>query len=287
MPKVKVNDIQMYYEVKGKGFPLVMISGLGGNLAGWDPRSIRALSKKFKLVLFDNRDAGRTNTSKREYTMETFADDTAGLMNALGISKAYIFGQSMGGMIAQEFVLNYPEKTAKLVLCSTHCGGSKAIQPSQKVSRMLTTDRSTMSQEEYIRWILPIGYTDDFIKSKFDVLKIRLQRSFRYPISEAGYKRQLNAIGKFSAYERLPQIKAPTLILHGKKDVLIPPENGAILAKAIQNAKLVFFEKSAHSLTEEIERVIKAITEFLLSPGSLFYTYDIVFEHEFGFAEKL
>jgi pimeloyl-ACP methyl ester carboxylesterase len=121
-----------------------------------------------------------------------------------------------------------------------------------------------MSQEEYIRWILPVGYTDDFIKNYFDLLKVRLQRSFRYPISEAGYKRQLNAIGKFNAYERLRQIKAPTLILHGRKDVLIPPENGTILAEAIPNAKLVFFEKSAHALAEELSEVIRGVTEFLL-----------------------
>jgi pimeloyl-ACP methyl ester carboxylesterase len=264
MPKVKVNDIQMYYEVKGEGFPLMMINGLGGNLAGWDPRSIEAFSKKFKLILFDNRDAGRTDTSEREYTMETFADDTAGLMNALGISKAHIFGQSMGGMIAQEFAINYPEKTAKLVLCSTHCGGSKVVQPSQKVSRMLTIDTSGMSQEEYIRMFATIGFTDDYIKNSFDSLKLRIQKSLRYPISAAGYKRQLNAIGKFNAYERLQQIKAPTLVLHGRKDVLIPPENGSILAEAIPNAKLVFFEKSAHILAEEIEEVIDVIKEFLL-----------------------
>jgi pimeloyl-ACP methyl ester carboxylesterase len=264
MPKVKVNDIQIYYEVKGEGFPLVMILGLGGHLEGWDPRSIRALSKNFKLVLFDNRDAGRTDTSDKEYTMKTFADDTTGLMNALGISKAHILGQSMGGMIAQEFVLNYPEKTAKLILCSTHCGGSKAFQPSQKVSRMLTIDKSAMSQEEYVRMFAPIGYTDDFIKNNFDLLKLRIQKSLRYPISEAGYKRQLNAIGEFNAYERLPQIKATTLVLHGRKDVLIPSENGKILAEAIPNAKLVFFEKSAHILAEEMSEVIRTITEFLL-----------------------
>jgi pimeloyl-ACP methyl ester carboxylesterase len=264
MPKVKVNDIQMYYEVKGEGFPLVMIMGLGGNLQGWDPRLIKTLSKKFKLVLFDNRDAGRTDTSQREYTMKTFADDSVGLMDALEISKAHVLGISMGGMIAQEFVLNYPEKTAKLILCSTHCGGSKVIQPSQKVSRMLTIDTSTMSQEEYIRMFLPIGFTDDFIENNLDMLKARLQKSLKYPISEAGYKRQLNAIGKFNAYERLPQIKTPTLILHGRKDILIPPENGAVLAEAIPNAKLVFFEKSAHSLAENMDEVIHSITEFLL-----------------------
>jgi len=165
MPKVKVDDIQIYYEVKGEGFPLVMITGLGGNLEGWDPRLVEGLSKDFKLVMFDNRGAGRTGISNREYTIRLFADDTAGLMNTLGISKAHILGISMGGMIAQELVLNYPEKVSKLVLCSTYSGGSKAVQPSQKVSEMLTVDASTMSPEEWRRKIyLPLVYPDDFIE---------------------------------------------------------------------------------------------------------------------------
>jgi len=124
MPKVKVDDIQIYYEVRGEGFPLVMIQGLSDNLDCWDPRLVEELSRKYKLVMFDNRGAGRTDISYREYTMKLFADDTAGLMDALGISKAHVLGLSMGGMIAQELVLNYPEKVAKLVLCST---GSRGV----------------------------------------------------------------------------------------------------------------------------------------------------------------
>ena len=264
MPKVKVNDIQIYYEVKGEGFPLVMIMGLGENLDGWDPRLVEGLSKN-KLVMFDNRGAGRTDISNREYTIRLFADDTAGLMNALGISKAHILGISMGGMIAQELVLNYPEKVSKLVLCSTQSGGSKAVPPSQKVSETLTVDPRTMSPEEWSRRIyLPLVFTDDFIEKNRDFVKLHVQKSFRLPISRAAYMRQLSAIGEFNAYERLRQIKTPTLVLHGRKDVLIPPENGAVLAEAITNAKLVYFEKSAHVLAEDMREVINVITEFLL-----------------------
>ena len=263
MPKVKVDDIQIYYEVKGEGFPLVMIMGLGRNLESWDPRLVEGLSKNFKLLMFDNRGAGRTDTSNREYTIRLFADDTAGLMNTLGISKAHILGISMGGMIAQELVLNYPEKVSKLVLCSTYSGGSKAVQPSQKVSEMLTVDASTMSPEEYGRMFLSLVYTDDFIEKTPDFVKLVVQKSLRYPISKAAYMRQLNAIGKFNTYERLQQIKTPTLVLHGRKDVLVPSENGAILAEAIPNAKLVYFERSAHGLAEEMREVINLLTEFL------------------------
>lgn len=263
MPKVKVDDIQIYYEVKGEDFPLVMIMGLGRNLESWDPRLVEGLSKKFKLVMFDNRGAGRTDISDREYTIRLFADDTADLMNTLGISKAHILGISMGGMIAQELVLNYPENVAKLVLCSTCSGGSKDVQSSREVSKMLTADTSKMSQEEQKRMLLPLVLTDDFIEKNPDFVKLVVQRALKYPISEEAYIRQLNAVRKFNAYERLHQINAPTLILHGRKDVLIPPENGSILAEVIPNAKLVHFEKSAHMLVEEMNEVINSLTDFL------------------------
>jgi len=279
-PKVKVNDIQIYYEVKGEGFPLVMIQGLSYSLDGWDLRLIEGLSKMFKLVLFDNRGAGRTGVSDREYTMKLFADDTAGLMNALGIYKAHILGLSMGGMIAQELVLNYPEKVAKLVLCST---GSQWCF-SQEASRILSA-MTELSQEELTRMILSLKFasdfpsdfvrkkpgvvilfTSDFVKEHPDLVDLLILQAAKHPISKEGWIRQLNAIRGFNTHGRLQKIKVPTLILHGRKDVEIPPENGSILAEAIPNAKLVYLEKSAHSLAEEMREVISLITDFLAQP---------------------
>ena len=264
MPKVRVNDIQIYYEVQGEGFPLVMINGLGAHIDTWDPRSIHDLSKVFKLVLFDNRGAGHTDVSDREYTIKLFADDTAGLMDALGISRAHIFGISMGGMIAQELVLNYPEKVKKLVLCSTSCGGAKSVQPSMEVIGALMADRSTLTPEEIVRMAIPILFTGDFIKNNTDFVELYVQRTLKAPISDEAFMRQVNALMSFETYDRLGQIKAPTLILQGKRDVLVPPENGSILAEAIPNAKLVYFENSAHVLAEEMEKVHSVLLDFLV-----------------------
>ena len=276
-PKVKVNDIQIYYEVKGEGFPLVMINGLSDNLDCWDPRLIEALSKKFKLVLFDNRDVGRTDTSEREYTMKTFADDTAGLMKALGISKAHILGISMGGMIAQELVLNYPEKVAKLVLCST--GNNWCF--SHEVSRIMLAAGES-SSEELNRMIFSlkgasdfpsdflkqqpfavICFTADFVKESPNLANLLFQRAAEHPISMEGWRRQLNAMRGFNTQERLAKIRVPALILHGRRDIEIPPENGSILAKAIPNARLVYLDKSAHYLAEQMREVINVLSEFL------------------------
>jgi len=263
MPKVKVDDIQIYYEVHGRGFPLIMIMGLGGNADWWDPRLIQALSKKFKLIIFDNRGAGRTDISEREYTIKIFAEDTAGMMDALGISKVHVSGISMGGMIAQELVLNHPKKVEKLILCSTHCGGAKSFPASREVLEMLAADRSTVSQEEIARATIPLLFTEDFIQKNLDFIELSIRRILKAPISNVAFTRQLNAITEFDTYERLSQIKVPTLILHGEHDILIPPENGAILAKAVPHAKLVYFSNAAHALIEEMDKLIEPSLNFL------------------------
>ena len=263
MPKVKVNDIQIYYEVHGEGFPLIMIAGLGANVDWWDPRWIQAFSEAFKTVAFDNRGAGRTDISDKEYSIRLFADDTAGLMDALGISRAHALGISMGGMIAEELVLNYAEKVEKLVLCSTSCGGAKSVPLSLEVLGTLTTDRSALSPEEIARMMIPLLVTEDFIKNNPELAELAIQQMITAPISNEAYMRQLNATIGFDTYDRLSEIKAPTLILQGRGDILIPPENASILDKAIPNAKLVYFENSAHGLLEETETVLRTVLEFL------------------------
>ena len=263
MPKLKVNDIQIYYEVHGEGFPLIMIMGLGGNLDWWDPRMVQEFSKRFMTILFDNRGTGRSALSDRSHTIKLFADDTAALMDGLGISKAHVLGISMGGMIAQELVLNHPQKVEKLVLCSTLCGGEKQVLPSMDVMGTLMVDRSARSQEEIVKMTIPVVLTEDFAKKNPDLVELMMQRALKAPISDESYRRQLGAILVFDTHDRLPQIKAPTLILCGRKDILVPPGNGPILAEAIPDAKLVYLERSAHGLVEDMDEVINAVTGFL------------------------
>ena len=264
MPKVKVNDIQMYYEVKGQGFPLVMIMGLGGNLDWWDPLIIQGLSRNFRTVMFDNRGAGRTDLSDKQYTIKLFADDTAGLMDALTIPRANVLGISMGGMIAQELAINYPEKVEKLILCSTNCGSARSVPASQETVNMMMRAGSASSTEETARMLWPLGLTRDFIDRNADRLELALQRISKAPTSPGCFQRQALACMSFNSYDRLRRIRAPTLVLSGKQDILIPWENGPILSKAIPNAKLVCLEKLAHMLVEEMDEMLHTITEFLL-----------------------
>jgi len=279
MPKVNVNDIQMYYEVKGRGFPLVMIMGMNNTMETWDPRLVEGLSKHFKLVLFDNCGVGRTDISKGEYTIKRFADDTAGLMKALRISKAHVLGISMGGMIAQELALNYPEKVSKLVLCSTSSHyrfdeyNSKVMEAADRGCSLEELTKLILSfpfardyPKDFLRehpgWVF--GFTSDFVKENPDLAKLLIQRAEENPISPEVLSHQHGAVLGFNAQARLKHVKAPTLVLHGRKDVSVPPENGSTLAKAIPKAKLVYFEKSNHMLAEEMGDVIHVLTDFLL-----------------------
>ncbi len=119
MPKVKVDGVNLYYEIHGDGFPLLMIQGLSENVYSWDSPVIDGLSKHLKTVIFDNRGVGRSDDLVGDLTIESMAADALGLMDALNISQAHILGHSMGGMIAQEIALKFPERVKKLVLCST------------------------------------------------------------------------------------------------------------------------------------------------------------------------
>ena len=127
MPIVKVGDINMYYEVRGQGKPLVLIMGLGLSCASWYP-VIPGLSQKYQVVIFDNRGAGKSDKPDIPYTMEMMTDDLAGLLNEIGISASHIFGVSMGGMVAQHFFLKYPKRVTGLILGCTGCGGPHYVQ---------------------------------------------------------------------------------------------------------------------------------------------------------------
>lgn len=118
---IQVGDIKMAYQLYGSGYPLVLVMGYGSTMKLWEPGLIRMLSSFFQVILFDHRGIGNTEIGRRPFTLEQFADDTAGLLEALGINQAHLLGWSMGGLISEEVVLRHPSRVNKLVLYSAHC----------------------------------------------------------------------------------------------------------------------------------------------------------------------
>ena len=267
MPMKKINGITMYYEIHGDGEPLVMIMGLSANSDWWPKELIDNFAKHFKVLIFDNRGSGRTDVPEGPFTIKMFADDTVGLMDSLGIEKANILGVSMGGMISQELVLNYPEKVNKLVLGCTNCGGSKQIVASQEVLVTLGPAPEGRTSKDIVENTIPLLFTPKFIEKNPDSIETVRKQLLIAPISPDAFERQVKAIMGFNSYRKLKTISAPTLIIHGKEDILIPVGNAEVLGKQIPNSKIVLLDDAAHSFFEpNPEKAYSSILEFLKAP---------------------
>ncbi|MBM3120328.1 MAG: alpha/beta fold hydrolase, partial [Chloroflexi bacterium] len=163
MPTAKVGDINIYYESHGDGEPLLLIQGYGQYSGHWAPL-IPSFSREYRVISFDNRGTGRSDKPDIPYTMKMMADDVKRLLDAIGIDSAHVFGVSMGGMIAQEFALNHPDKLISLILGCTQCGGTEAIQPTpEALAFLFSPEVAKLSVEERARQTVPWLWTKEFI----------------------------------------------------------------------------------------------------------------------------
>jgi pimeloyl-ACP methyl ester carboxylesterase len=172
----------------------------------------------------------------------------------------------MGGMIAQELALRHPEKVSSLILCGTSCGGLNSVQMKQETRTAVSTIMDPppeMKMDEAMMLQMRILYTSRYIQeNRKDIIKAWM--SMKYPTPPYVYERQFQAITNFDTYDRLPDIRVPTLVLTGEEDVMIPPENSGILADRIPDAQFQTFKDAAHMFLEEVrEQAVSAILNFL------------------------
>jgi pimeloyl-ACP methyl ester carboxylesterase len=254
----------MYYEIHGEGEPLVFIMGLGDDHFRWF-RILPLLSENNKVLTFDNRGVGKTDKPDIPYTMEMMSDDIAGLMDAVGIDRAHAFGISLGGMIAQNFALLHPDRIVSLMLGCTFCGGKHSVSNEGKGPGVLDPSLiETMLPEERAVEMLPALYSREFIENNQDFVDIQIEYAKNNPPDPVGYRRQLGAAGTHDTYDRLPEIKLPTLVIAGSADVLIPVENSRIIASRIPDSELVILEGMGHGFyTEANEETARILTDFM------------------------
>jgi pimeloyl-ACP methyl ester carboxylesterase len=261
MPKAEVNGINLFYEAHGEGQPLLLIYGLAGRGNGWKFQ-VEALSPHFRVITYDNRGVGESDQPDEPYSIAQMADDAAGLLDSLGVESAYVFGISMGGMIAQEFALRHTKRVKKLVLGCTHCGVKHCV-PSPPWVTEIFKSLPSKSREQVVRDCIPINYSlhtqehrPQLIESLIPLFVDNRQRLH-------GYVRQINAVYAFDAYDRLSLLAVPTLILTGADDVLIPPENSRIIAERIPNSQLIEFPQAGHLFfIEKADEVNQALIDF-------------------------
>lgn len=259
--RVQVGDIAMAYEVQGQGNPLVLIMGYSGTMDLWDPRFLDLLSSKYRIIIFDNRGMGDTSAPSGNFSIAQFANDTIGLMEALGIEKANVLSWSMGTYVAQEMAIRHPEKVDKMILIAGDCGGNEAVMPSPEVLDALTN--TTGSPEERGKRLFEVLFPSEWLSrqpASYEWFPIPKETS-----SSENIERQSQAIADWTGtYDRLDRILSQTLVVTGTEDVIAPPENAFILASKINGSWLVQFEEGGHGLMYQYpERLAGVVEDFI------------------------
>jgi len=266
MPLRKVGDIKIYYEIHGNGEPLVMISGCAANLSAW-ANQVPALSLEYHVITLDNRGTGRSDKPDVPYTMQMMATDVAGLLDSIGIGAAHILGYSMGGAIAQEFALTYPERTLTLILsCASPAGAPDVILPGPQAMALMF-DPETITRMTPLDWsgkLLACMCSREFLDSHPQLVNEVVARQNEHPTPLHCIMRQVEAMLTARTYDRLSKIKAPTLVLGGTADRISPCENLRLLASKIPNSELVILENLGHGMfIEGAEQTNRVILTFL------------------------
>jgi pimeloyl-ACP methyl ester carboxylesterase len=249
MPLTKIGGVRFYYEVHGSGEPLLLIAGLGSDSSSWG-WVVNAFSAKFKTIVFDNLGAGRSGTGRTPCTIRRMARDAVKLLDRLGVERAHIIGHSMGGYIAGEIAVNYPERVNRLVLANTAAVSSE--RNNFLFRRFLNGLRRKGDLEGWIRdWTFWLFSPKTFENGKFVEKFIGMAARYPYPISASGFKAQAGAVAGFDIRSRLRKIKARTLIITGEEDILIRPSESAALAGRIRGGVLRTIKGAAHCIQIE------------------------------------
>jgi len=258
LPFTQNQGAKIYWDQLGEGAPLLLIMGLGWTSHMWH-RSRPVLSAQFRTIALDNRGVGQSDVPPGPYPIALMASDAAAVLDAAGVESAHICGMSMGGMIAQEFALQYPQRVRSLILGCTAPGGPHVVQAEREVVQLLLAPRT--SPEEMAAAINPYIYDPGTPAERVEE-DLSVRRPW-FPTAE-GYLAQLQGIMAWEAYSRLPQIIAPTLVIHGESDRLVPPENGRRIAARIPNATLVTIPRASHIFpTDQTETAHRVMLEFL------------------------
>jgi 3-oxoadipate enol-lactonase len=275
MPVVKIGDIKIAYTERGKGEAVVLIMGLGAVKESWF-MNIPTLSKYYRVVTFNSRGVGKTDRSGEAYTMSRMAEDTVSLLDALNIERAHVVGVSLGSMIAQEVAINFPQRVGKLILAATTPGMSDAANKEMWDKKIVEMRRITGMGEDFDERIADNPGSLNVVKIMVGITAHAFNRIiFRIPmvlgasyyfkkVGPGGVLDQLRAVSKHNTIDRLDQIKAPTLVMAGTGDKIVPTEFSRIVAQHIPGARFLEFEGGSHSFFMEMsKRFNREVVEFL------------------------
>jgi 3-oxoadipate enol-lactonase len=263
---VQANGQELYYEVHGDGPALVLVMGIGYDSSLWTLAQVPALSRQFRVVILDNRDAGRSSKASHPYAIADMADDLAGLLDALDIQRSHLLGLSMGGMIAQEFALRHADRLDRLVISGSGAAPARSAVDPIRIWNWVKTHDAT--GEVFAGQQLASLFSTAFLRNQAAVQDTTaLLASNPYPMSPEAYARQADAYLQFDALDRLGAIRAPTLVVVGEQDLLTPPWIAREVADAIPGARfeVIRGDGSSHVVPIELADAFnRLVSDFLI-----------------------
>jgi pimeloyl-ACP methyl ester carboxylesterase len=248
VPVAALAEQQLYYEIHGEGQPLLCVMGLGSDLSGWQLQ-LPAWSKRYRVILFDNRDAGRSSYADEQYQVRDMARDATQLAQFLELERFHLVGMSLGGAIAQEVALAIPERVLSLTLIVSYGGGGRWAR---ERARMEAESSAAKSDEQLLDELLLLTFSEATFEHTSQISYMRsLILSYEHRQRREGFVRQLIAGADHEARDRIRALKLPTHVIGAEQDVLVPIWKSRELAALIDGAHLSVIEGAAHAVNVE------------------------------------
>jgi 3-oxoadipate enol-lactonase len=272
MPFAKNGVVELYWESSGEGPAVLLIAGQGMTIGGWWA-TIPVLAEHFRVIAFDNRETGRSSHVPWFYSVAQMAGDALAVLDDAGEERAHVYGISLGSLVAQELALRHPDRVNALVLGASSAGGYAAYKPSPfSYAQTFLVRAGAMAGPEEAEWAaVPYTYGEKTRHSHPEriVADIEHRASSSVDGVDLGqqtltYAHQAAAVATHDAFDRLADIGAPTLVVHGEQDVFIPPANALVLAEAIPGARLQLWPDAGHMYPIDEPEADREIARFLL-----------------------
>lgn len=271
MPIAKINDINLYYEVHGEGFPLVCVSGFSADHIAWISL-LDSLAQKYKVIVFDNRGAGQSDVPPGPYSIEQMSEDVYGLCHHLGVEQAIVMGNSMGGFIAQQLMRRYPHFVRASILINSTQKSRASFNLFCEAQLEVAAANAPVAS--CVKLVLSMLYSSDFLSlpGKVDQL-VTLRMNYPYAATMEGKYAQLAAIQDFDSRSWAHEINTPTLVIGSDQDVVFDEKSIQALAQAIPNAQYYSFPRVGHLPHQEVPQAFVRVVDGFIQSLELAASY--------------
>jgi pimeloyl-ACP methyl ester carboxylesterase len=259
MPKIKVNDINLYYESYGQGEPIIFISGFSADHFAWQ-NLIDSYSSEYQMIIIDNRGSGQSDIPDMPYTVDMMADDVVALANKLDFDSYHIVGSSMGGAIVQTLAYKYPEKIRTAIISNSFIEIDTKFAITAKTWCQMLKGKVTpkIQIEQSFAWVFSTNFLQQ--PGNFEML-IELAIANPYPMTEIGLRNQLNALLTFQSINWANKIRVPCLVIGSDEDIIASEKDTRRVASLIPNSQYALIKNAGHlphiEYPEEFNKIVR------------------------------